>query len=319
MARPLRLEFAGAIWYVVGKAAPRKEVFRDDEDRAEFLSMLGRTVAMLRWKIHSYSLLRTQFRLVIETPEPNLSRGMRQINGVYTQYCNRKYGRAGALLHGRYKSVLVEKDAHLLELVRNVAWSPVAEKLARNLSDWKWTSYRPTAGLSSGPEWLESGAILGELAKSPKKAQERFRKFVSDGKDADYDPMKHVIGQLFLGSEQFRDQCMKTASGRAGAAKATPKVTGIARPKLREILVATAEVFGTTEKDLKKNKRGPARKVAAFLARREGAHKLPEIGEALGIREFSASHLAAEGERLYDSDAAFRRKADKVRQRLGVS
>src|SRR5512133_332756 len=142
MARPMRLEYAGATWFVTSSAAPRREVFRDDDDRAEFLAILGRSAAMLRWKVIAYSLLRTRFHLVVETPEPNLSRGMRQINGVYTQYWNRRYGRSGALFSGRYKSLLVERDPHLVEVGRHVAWSPVAESLARGVADWKWTSYR---------------------------------------------------------------------------------------------------------------------------------------------------------------------------------
>lgn len=318
MARPLRLEYAGATWFVTSSAAPRKEVFRDDDDRAEFLAILGRSAAMLRWRIIAYSLLRGRFHLVLETPEPNLSRGMRQINGVYTQYWNRRYGRSGTLFNGRYKSLLVERDPHLVEVVRHIAWSPVAESLARGVAEWKWTSYRATAGVVSAPDWLETRPVLESLAKTPRVAQERFRKFVAEGKSAGYDPARHVIGQLFLGSEAFREEAMRKAAGRGGVGRATSRVTGIDRPKMRAILSVTANVFGTTERDLRVGRRGLARKAVAFLARRDGALKLPEIGDALGIREFSASHLATEGERLYETDAAFRKLVDKVRHALGT-
>ena len=317
MARPLRLEFAGATWFVTSSAAPRREVFRDDADRAEFLAILGRNAAMLRWRIIAYSLLRGRFHLVVETPEPNLSRGMRQINGVYTQYWNRRYGRSGTLFAGRYKSLLVERDPHLVEVVRHIAWSPVAEALARGVNEWKWTSYRSTAGIVSAPEWLNTLPVLETLAKTPRVARERFRKFVAEGRSAGYDPARHVIGQLFLGSEAFREESMRKAAGRGGVGRATPSVTGVARPKMKAILSATAGVFGTTERDLRVGRRGLARKAVAFLARRDGALKHPEIGEVLGIREFSASHHATEGERRYENDAAFRKLVDKVRHGLG--
>ena len=318
MARPMRLEYAGAIWFVTSSAVPRKEVFRDDDDRSEFLSILGRSAAMLRWNVIAYSLLRNRFLLVVETPEPNLSRGMRQINGVFTQYWNRRYGRNGALFNGRYKSLLVERDPHLVEVVRHVAWSPVVESLARGVADWKWSSYRATAGNVTPPDWLDARPVLASFAKTQKVAEERFRKFVADGRKSGYDPARHVLGQLFLGSEAFREESIRKAAGRGGAGRATSRVTGIERPKMRAILLATADVFGTTEKDLRLGRRGLARKAVAFLSRRDGALRLPEIGDALGIREFSASHLATEGERLYERDAAFRKLADKVRHKLGT-
>jgi hypothetical protein len=244
---------------------------------------------------------------------------MRQINGVYTQYWNRRYGRSGTLFAGRYKSLLVEIDPHLVEVVRHVAWSPVVESLARGVAEWKWSSYRATAGIVSAPEWLYVRPVLESLAKTPKVAQDRFRRFVAEGRAAGYEPARHVLGQLFLGSESFREASLRKAEGREGAGRATARVTGVTRPRMKAILTATAEVFGTAEKDLRLGRRGLARKAVAFLARRDGALKLPEIGAALGIREFSASHLATEGERLYEGDAAFRKLVDKVRHALGTA
>lgn len=318
MARPLRLEFAGACWYVICRALPRRELFRDDVDRAEFLTSLGKVVEMLRWRVSGYALLGNQYHLILETPEPNLGRGMRQLNGVYTQYYNRRYERSGAVLHGRYKSLLVEKDAHLSDLTRFVLWTPVRQGLARSPSEWKWSSLRPVCGLSAGPAWLDAAPVLACFGKTAKRAREKMLRFVLEGKSSGYDPAKHVRGQVFLGSEEFRDRAIERSQGKAGRDRATSRVTGIIRPGLRAILAATAEVFGMTEKTLRRSRRGPARKAAAYLARREGALKLPEIGEALGIREFSASHLASEGETLYLTDLEFRRNIDLIRAKLGL-
>lgn len=318
MARPLRLEFAGACWFVIGRALPRRELFRDDVDRAEFLTSLGKVVSMLRWRVSGYVLLRSQYLLILETPEPNLSRGMRQLNGVYTQSYNRRHGRTGAVLHGRYKSMLVEKDAHLADLTRWAMWAPVREGLVRNPMEWKWSSCRAVTGIVSGPSWLDPESTLSGFGRNTKRSREKFHRFVLEGKASGYDPAKHVRGQIFLGSEEFRDEAVRLAGGRAGRGRATPRVTGIVRPGMRDIMKATAEVFGTTEKDVRRGRRGPARKAVAWLARREGALRLPEIGEALGIREFSASHLASEGERLYLTDIDFRRRVEQVRARLGL-
>jgi len=318
MARPLRLEFAGACWYVVGRSLPRRELFRDDVDRAEFLVSLGKVVAMLRWRVSGYVLLRNQYHLLLETPEPNLSRGMRQLNGVYTQYYNRRYDRSGAVLHGRYKSMLVEKDAHLRDLTRFVMWAPVRDGLSRLPTEWKWSSLKAVCGLSDGPDWLAADIVLSQFGKTRKRAREKMLRFVLEGRSSGYDPSKHVRGQLFLGSETFKEWAEERSSGKAGRGRATSRQTGITRPSMRAILVATAEVYGMTEKDLRRSRRGPARKAAAYLARREGALKLPVIGEALGIREFSASHLASEGEKLYLTDLDFRRSIDLIRGKLDL-
>lgn len=318
MARPLRLEFAGACWYVIGRALPRRELFRDDVDRAAFLAALGKVAAMLRWNVSGYSLLRNQYQLILETPEPNLGRGMRQLNGVYTQDYNRRHGRAGGLLHGRFKSVLVEKEAHLADLSRFVTWTPVAEGLARTPADWKWSSFRVVSGLTKSPEWIEADSVLELFGRNRRSAREKWKRFVLEGRGSGYDPAKHVRGQVFLGSEEFRTWAASRAAGKAGRGRASAKVTGIVRPGLREILEATAEAFGTTEKELRRRRRGEGRKAFAYVARRDGAHTLPEIGRVFGIREFSASHMASEGERLYQTDAGFRRAVDRARARLGV-
>jgi len=318
MARPLRLEFAGACWYVIGRSLPRRELFRDDVDRAELLVSLGKVVTMLRWRVAGYALLKNEYHLILETPEPNLSRGMRQLNGVYTQYYNRRHGRSGAVLHGRYKSMLVEKETHLADLMRFVMWVPARKGLCRLPAEWKWSSCRALSGMADPPSWLSLDLVLGEFGRPRKRAQERFGRFVSEGRESGYDPARHVRGQIFLGSETFREWATDRASGKAGRGRATPRVTGVSRPTMRAILLAAAEVYGLTEKDLRRGRRGPGRKAAAFLARREGALKLPEIGRVLGIREFSASHLASEGEKLYLTDLEFRRNVDLIRAKLGV-
>jgi REP element-mobilizing transposase RayT len=318
MARPPRLEFAGACWYVTGRSLPRRELFRDDVDRAEFLTSLSKVVSMLRWRISTFVLLRSQYHLVLETPEPNLSRGMRQLNGVYTQYYNRRHDKSGAVFHGRYRSILVEVDAHLTSLARYVLWLPVKAGLARTPADWKWSSFDAVCGLASPPRWLDIDVLPAIFGKSRRKSREKLHEFLLKGRASGYEPSRHVRAQVFLGSEEFRRKAISSASGKAGRERATPRITGIRRPTMRGILAATSQVFDTSEGDLRRKRRGPARKAAAFVARSEGALKLPEIGRALGIREFSASHLASEGEKLYLTDIDFRRRVELIRSKLGL-
>lgn len=115
MARPLRLEFSGALYHVTARGDRREDIYADDEDRHVFLLTLGRVVADFNWVCHAFCLMGNHYHLVVETPDANLSKGMRQLNGVYTQAFNRRHGLVGHLFQGRYKAILVDEEAYLLE------------------------------------------------------------------------------------------------------------------------------------------------------------------------------------------------------------
>jgi putative transposase len=125
MARPLRLEFSGAVYHVTARGDRREAIFLDDQDRQRFLGLLGREIGQQNWLLYAYCLMSNHYHLLLETPEANLARGMRRLNGVYTQGFNRRYGLSGHVLQGRYKAILVDRDAYLLELSRYVVLNPV--------------------------------------------------------------------------------------------------------------------------------------------------------------------------------------------------
>jgi len=160
MARPLHIQFEGAVYHVTSRGNARQDIFIDDEDRGVFLSTLGEVVDRFRWICHAYCLMSNHYHLLIETPSPNLSRGMQLLNGVYTQRFNRRHERFGHVLQGRYKAILVEKESHLLELARYVVLNPVRAKMVRSVRDWPWSSYRATAGQTDIPSFLQVDWIL---------------------------------------------------------------------------------------------------------------------------------------------------------------
>ena len=125
MARPLRIEFAGAVYHVTSRGNHRAMIYEDDGDRVLFLEVLESVVERFNWLCHAYCLMGNHYHLLIETPEGNLSAGMRHLNQVYTQRYNRAHGVVGHLFQGRFKSVLIEKEAHLLEVCRYVVLNPV--------------------------------------------------------------------------------------------------------------------------------------------------------------------------------------------------
>ena len=172
MARPLRVEYAGALYHVTSRGNARKPIFKDEEDRKIFLRLLDRVNQRFHWLCHAYCLMDNHYHLVIETPEGNLTKGMRQLNGVYTQAFNRQHHRVGHLFQGRYKSILVERESYLLEVCRYVVLNPVRAKAVEKPEAWRWSSYRGTGGLEKPQACLTTDWILGQLGNGENRGRE---------------------------------------------------------------------------------------------------------------------------------------------------
>jgi len=151
MARPIRLEFSGALYHVTARGNARQDIYVDDKDRRYFLETLSYCTKTYHWQCHAYCLMSNHYHLLIETGDANLSKGMRHLNGVYAQYFNTRHKRVGHLLQGRFKAILVEKESYLLELARYIVLNPVRARMLHSASGWPWSSYRPTAGLAEIP------------------------------------------------------------------------------------------------------------------------------------------------------------------------
>ncbi len=131
MARALRILYPGALYHITSRGDGQEAIYLTNQDREIFISMLGECVSKFNWKIHAYCLMTNHYHLLIETPQANLSKGMRFLNGVYTQRFNRAHKRVGHVLQGRYKSILVEKESYLLELSRYLVLNPVRAKMGQ--------------------------------------------------------------------------------------------------------------------------------------------------------------------------------------------
>ncbi len=205
MARPLRIEYAGAVYHVTSRGNERKAVFKGDQDRINFLNTLQHVNKRYNWICHAYCLMDNHYHLLIETPDGNLAAGMGQLNGVYTQLFNKLHGRVGHLFQGRYKAILIQKDSHLLEVCRYVVLNPVRAKMVETPHAWKWSSYRATAGSEASQPCLTVDWVLGQFSGKKAKAQDEYKKFVQwgIGKQTIW---AEVRGQAILGQEEFADR-----------------------------------------------------------------------------------------------------------------
>lgn len=202
MARPLRLEFPGALYHVTARGNTQQDIFLDEEDRRRFLTVLERAVSRFHLLLHAYCLMDNHFHLVVETPEANLSKAMRQLNGVYTQAFNRRHRRVGHVLQGRFKAILVDRESYLLALCRYVVLNPVRTRSVRSPDAYLWSSYRATAGLAPTPPFLTIDWLLAQFGRQRATAQRKYRAFVAEGR-GHRSPWAHVQGQVLLGGARF--------------------------------------------------------------------------------------------------------------------
>jgi putative transposase len=163
MARPLRLEVPGALYHVTSRGNNKAAIFLDDEDRTLLLRILTSVNKRYHWFCHAYCLMRNHYHLVVETPDGNLSKGMRQLNGVYTQAFNKRHKKTGHLFQGRYKAILLQRESHLLEVCRYVVLNPVRAKAVQLPEAWQWSSYRGTEGSDEPHPCLTTDWILAQF------------------------------------------------------------------------------------------------------------------------------------------------------------
>jgi len=202
MARPLRVEFPGAVYHVTSRGNARKSIYLSGNDRYDFLDILDRVVKRYHWLCHAYCLMGNHYHLLFETPEANLSRGMRQLNGVYSQSFNRRHCRVGHLFQGRYKAQLVQHGSYLLEVARYIVLNPVRAKMVSFPADYRWSSYRSTVGLRQAESFLSTVWVPGQFALNEHTARCRYRTFVYQGMSGST-LADEIRNGVMLGTEAF--------------------------------------------------------------------------------------------------------------------
>ena len=202
MTRPLRLEFAGALYHVTARGDRRKAIYRDDTDRTAWLHVLGMVCQRHCFVVHGFCQMTNHYHLLLETAEANLSQGMRQLNGIYSQRFNRRHCLVGHLFQGRYKTILVQKENYLLALIRYIVLNPIRARMVSSPAAWHWSSHHYYIGEAAPPCWLETDWLLRQFGAKRNDAVAAYCRFVLAGIGAP-SPLAHIRHQVLLGSEEF--------------------------------------------------------------------------------------------------------------------
>ncbi|MDH5738109.1 MAG: transposase [Gammaproteobacteria bacterium] len=274
MSRPVRLEFAGANYYISCHAIDGLPLFRTDDDRAVFINILGSVTDQFQWILHGYVLMEDHYHLMLELDRTNLSRGMQQLNGVYTQHYNRMHNRSGTLFRGRFQNLVFEKKNCLLALYRHMVLNPVRSGLVSSPEEYIWSSHRQMAGQTAGHEFVNCRELLLQLARSQSQARKKYRDYVQEGllASALRSPLDEKRHQVLLGSDRFIEKVLPLLkqSDKSGSGQRSLK-SGNHRQTLAVIF---SNVNGISRLE---------RNLLIMRAHYEYGYALADIGEYLGL------------------------------------
>lgn len=276
MARPLRIEFPGAVYHLSSRAD--REVFLDDADRASLLEVIAQAAQRFDAQVLAYGLGRQHYELLLYTRQANLSRLMRHLNGVYTQAYNRRHGLSGPVFQGRFRAVLVDREGPLLEACRYVELIGVRAGLASTPGNWPWSSFAAHAGQVPVPDWLEAQGlwahVLGQLPQGSaerRRAAQRYQRLVEQ--DLTLDIWQHLRQQIYLGDADFVRRVERQTRPAAPARQPRPRAW-------RDWLRASA-----------------SREEALYRAHTEGGQSMTALAQELGLSVSRVSRLIRGHER----------------------
>jgi len=302
MSRPLRIEFPNAIYHVTSRGDRREPIYRDDFDRRAHIGVIAQAMDRFDAQVLAFCQMGNHYHLVLHTRAANLSRLMRHVNGVYTQAYNRRHVQVGHLFQGRFKAILVDRDAYLLALCRYVERNPVAAGLVARAADWPWSSYQAHIGQVSTPDWLDSAGLHGYLLGRPvantrdsASAAARYAALVDRAQPQDATFWQQAISaQVFLGDAAFVEKMQ---------AQADPKrLSALAIPRGQRGVPGTWPQFLAASDD----QRNPA----LCAAYRSGHFTMSALAALTRLSVSHVSRLVAAGERAADGEAVSKEKGE---------
>ncbi len=318
MPRPIRIEYENAYYHVMNRGRARHKIFHNEHYYEAFLKTLEEAHQRFGIQILCYCLMSNHYHLLVKTPEANLGRAMRHINGVYTQRYNRLKKTDGPLFRGRYKAISVEKDSYQLQLSRYIHRNPVNAGKIKQLDEYPWSSYTAYIKNVKPPEWLYQQEIYQQLNCGTDQ-QKKYRAFVELGVDEEIRKFYSKGNQVpYLGSDSFRDWIYKQrVTDERTVSKDALKLF---RPGVDDIIESVAKAFKVRKNTIIHSPRGRVsnnipRWVTMALAQEVGGMKLVDIAAALNLkRTGSIPTTIKKLKELLAEDRELQGKVERIRR-----
>ncbi|WP_281912546.1 transposase [Massilia varians] len=279
MTRPLRLEFPHALYHVTARGNRHKPIYHQDADRHRWLDVLAHVCERHNFVVHAFCQMTNHYHLLVETVEANLSQGMRQLNGLYSQHINRRHELVGHLFQGRYHAVLVQKESHLLELSRYIVLNPLRAGMVFSPDEWQWSSHHFLTGSKPAPTWFQRDWLLSQFGQAPAVAIAAYQAFVLAGVGK-ASPLAAVRHRVLLGDDDFVSAHQKLQLAEA--------FVEAPRPERRAVALSLAEYQASYAN----------RDEAMARAYRSTAFTMPQIACAFGVSTKTVSRAVAAFEQL---------------------
>ncbi|HPR53349.1 MAG TPA: helix-turn-helix domain-containing protein [Deltaproteobacteria bacterium] len=316
MSRPLRIQYPDAWYHVMNRGRRGEVIFKTDGDCEAFIDILNELVDVYHVHVAAYCLMSNLYHLLIQTPNANLSRAMRHLNGVYTQCFNRSHSCDGQLFRGRYKSIVVDADRYLLELVRYIHRNPLEAGLVETLNTYKWSSHKGYLSNARKWDWLHKDFILSLFSKNRPESIRLYKQFVSR---ATAEEINQLFGRMtlpaVLGSAEFVDTLKEMYFIHTNL----EEVPG-SRYRAPDVVTIKAEVcrfFKVDGRDLSTSRRGKfnePRNIAIYLTRHLRCDPLKEIGTSFDIEKYSTvSSVIERVKEEIQKDKNFKKRVDDLR------
>ncbi len=310
MSRPLRIQFAAAVYHVMNRGAARQPTFRGTPDYQAFLDTVAEAHGRWSIEVFAYALMPNHYHLCLRTPKGNLSRVMRHIDGLYTQRYNRRHGRDGALFRGRYKAIVIDANEYLAAVVRYIHLNAVEAGVVEMPEDYRWASHRYYVKVKGVPGWLNAEAVLEQIGD-----RRGFHEFVLSGNEESLERYYRAARQSpILGSERFLER-VREPGGR-GTREYARYERRILQAAPEHVIGEVARRYGVSREEILTGKRGrenEARKVAMYLVKRYCDRTLSEMARYFGTGSYSAVSWSCRAiETKMAKETKFRDRIDKI-------
>ena len=319
MARPLRIEYEGAVYHVAARGNDKQTIFTDEKDYRKFLAVLEKKIERYGVVLYAYVLMGNHYHLLFETPAANITAFMHDLQSHYTGYYNRRHEKVGHLFQGRYKGLVVESDAYLLKLSRYIHLNPVRAGFARKPEDWLWSSYREYAGLRKKIGLVESEKVLSHYGQNMSRAKIRYREMIeAEAGGEPEDIMSKVTAQSILGSDDFVERIKKMIrkqnGGIAGDISSGRQLARWGRKEADDALEIVAGKCGVDVDVLKEKGRhkNQPRDLAVTVFHRLSKWSLEEIGTEFGTSRSAVSKIVSRAENIIRTDKQAQKLLDSI-------